>query len=55
MKDWQKKKIADLIKAEGKDVALKAVENLKKLGPTKFWEKHEFEEAKRYVKEFQRR
>lgn len=52
MKDWQKKKLEDLIKSESREVAIRALENLKKAGLGPFWEPREIEEAMRFVKEF---
>ncbi len=52
MKEWQKRKLEDLIKSESREVAIRALENLKKAGPGPFWKPREIEEAMRFVKGF---
>jgi len=52
MKDWQKKKLEDLIRSESREVAIRALEGLKRAGLGPFWEPKEIEEAIRFVNEF---
>jgi len=54
VKEWQKRKLEDLIKSESKDVAMRALKNLKRVGLGPFWEPSEIEEAIRFVEDFPR-